>query len=383
MFQLLREWPPGYGGVERVAHELADAWFAQGHSVTVFSLRPGISKSQDAVFLPIRYQRVRLATFLLGRLILPLPCRSLIRVLTSGKPLHIHLPCPTLLVLGLLARVIRPRRIVSLHWHAFLKASSSLEGRLFSAYEYLALRFLACFSFVVTTSPVLRDELLLTGLRPDSVRLLPCTLPAFLEYSSVSVADVHLMAPRLPGLRLICIGRLDSYKRVDWVIEALAYVHANLPPGSGSLCLHVVGDGPDRPGLEDQASNRVPGLVQFHGRLDECAKLSLLASTDVLVLAADCCNEAFGIVQLEAMACGVLALSLYQARSGAAWVSEIPVLQWTGLRNDLPSLLLKLATNPDLLFRSRSSSRHRYQEVFSRSVWMQRLQDAFALPIEI
>ena len=24
--QLLREWPPGYGGVERVAHELATVW---------------------------------------------------------------------------------------------------------------------------------------------------------------------------------------------------------------------------------------------------------------------------------------------------------------------------------------------------------------------
>ena len=24
--QLLREWPPGYGGVERVAHELAMVW---------------------------------------------------------------------------------------------------------------------------------------------------------------------------------------------------------------------------------------------------------------------------------------------------------------------------------------------------------------------
>ena len=24
--QLLREWPPGYGGVERVAHELGNSW---------------------------------------------------------------------------------------------------------------------------------------------------------------------------------------------------------------------------------------------------------------------------------------------------------------------------------------------------------------------
>ena len=33
--QLLREWPPGYGGVERVAHELANVWGGAVYSLDV------------------------------------------------------------------------------------------------------------------------------------------------------------------------------------------------------------------------------------------------------------------------------------------------------------------------------------------------------------
>jgi glycosyltransferase involved in cell wall biosynthesis len=380
MFQLLREWPPGYGGVERVAHELAEAWVSQGHSVTAFSLRPRPQPPLDHSFLSVHYHRVWLSSLQFHRFILPLPCRALIRVLFSSESLHVHLPCPTLLVLGLLARLIRPGRVISLHWHAFLDPSSTLVGRLFTVYQCLVQRMLPAFSFVVTTSPVLKAELVLNGAQPDSIRVLPCSLPASLESSAKSVASVHLAMPRQSGLRIICIGRLDSYKRVDWVINALHIVHANIVNGEYVLRLDIVGDGPDRARLEAQASFGIPGLVHFHGRVDEITKLALLARADVLVLAADCCNEAFGIVQLEAMACGVLAVSLRQARSGSAWVSAVPTLPWTGLLSDLPTLLLHLASSPDLLYRSRSRAYQRYQEVFARSVWMERLQDAFAPP---
>ena len=70
--QLLREWPPGYGGVERVAHELGNVWGA-----VVFSLdvQGQADLSKDA--LHVRYPRKRLRSIrIVGR---PscLCCRSL------------------------------------------------------------------------------------------------------------------------------------------------------------------------------------------------------------------------------------------------------------------------------------------------------------------
>ena len=50
--QLLREWPPGYGGVERVVHELASVW---GGTVYSFDVQ-GRSKDEDDA-LPVGYGR--------------------------------------------------------------------------------------------------------------------------------------------------------------------------------------------------------------------------------------------------------------------------------------------------------------------------------------
>ena len=47
LYQLTREWPPGYGGMERVAHELATAWQQWGKKVSTISLR-GRLRAHDA-----------------------------------------------------------------------------------------------------------------------------------------------------------------------------------------------------------------------------------------------------------------------------------------------------------------------------------------------
>ena len=59
--QLLREWPPGYGGVERVAHELSNCWGGVTYSLDVQSQA---CSRQDA--LPVTYPRKRLLSVGLG-----------------------------------------------------------------------------------------------------------------------------------------------------------------------------------------------------------------------------------------------------------------------------------------------------------------------------
>ena len=376
VWQLLREWPPGYGGVERVAHELATAWCAQGHSSTVFSLvaQPRALTEPDP--LPVVYRRVPLPSCPLARLVLPLPSRALLRLLRAPEPLHAHLPCPAVLALALIARLLQPQRAISLHWHSFLEPAPTPAGRLFGAYQWLAERLLPCFSRIVTTSPVLREELIAAGAPPEAVRVLCCSLPAELELQAERIAAQRLAATALaldaPPLRVICIGRLDSYKRIDWLIEALAAVP------NAAVQLHVLGDGPDRLALQRQAAALAPERVHFHGRVDEATKLALLARADLLVLAANRCNEAFGIVQLEAMACAVPAVALQHPRSGMAWVSGNPALPWEGRRRALPALIAHLASDRGLLARARRAAHQRYQEQFARAVWLQRLQEVFA-----
>ena len=366
--QLLREWPPGFGGVERVAHELGNFW---GGAIFSFDVQGQARLLHDS--LPVTYPRKRLPSIrVFRRLHLPLPCRSLILLLTSSEPLHGHLPSPGVLLLLVLARLLRPRRVVTAHWHCFLDTTPCLSGRLFGLYQWVALRILPCLSAVVTTSPVLSAELQRRGCSPSKVVVLPCCLGSSQEQAALSV-PLPIVEDGEP-MRVLFIGRLDSYKRLDWLLESLASIQT-------PWRLSVVGDGPKHSSfvrLSKQLFCRRfrddPNLVQFHGRLSELDKQAQIAAADLLVLPSESTNEAFGIVQLEAMASGRIALAFDLPRSGMGWVAQLSGFQWSRSPEGLTEVLQRLADQPALRQRLSAQSRERYRTLFARGVWLQTLQ---------
>ena len=366
--QLLREWPPGYGGIERVAHELGNCW---GGVMFSLDVQGQARLHQDS--LPVLYPRIRLRSIrVFGRLFLPLPSWSLISLLNSLEPLHGHLPSPGVLLLLIIARLLRPSRIVTALWHCFLETSPGSNGRLFAFYQWIALRALPFLSAVATTSPLMSAELQQCGCSRAHVVVLPCCLSADQEQALISLP----LPSEKEGepLRVLFIGRLDSYKRLDLLIESLA----GMP---SPWRLSVVGDGPLRSRFEALAQQLLysqlqedPELVQFHGRLPELEKQEQIAESHVLVLPSDRSNEAFGIVQLEAMAAGRIALAFDQPRSGMGWVGQLSGFQWSRSPEGLAEVLQRLADQPDLRQRLNAQSRERYLTLFARGVWMQKLQ---------
>ena len=361
--QLLREWPPGYGGVERVAHELASVWGGAVYSLDV--QRQGASGHDP---LPVSYARLRLpSTKTFGRLQLPLPSRALWSLLRSSNPLHGHLPSPGVLLILVLARLVRPRRRVTAHWHCFLEPGCGVNGRLFAVYQWLALCLVPKLSAVVTTSPVLAQELERCGCAHHRVFVLPCCLSQQQEQFALAlpVAEPAAAEP----LRVLYIGRLDSYKRLDWLLEALSTLRSPWQ-------LAVVGDGPKRAKFERFAErlSHQASSVRFYGRLDEAAKLHQLSLSYVLVLPSESSNEAFGIVQLEAMAAGRPSLAFDQIRSGMGWVGRLSGLPWSQSPEGLPEVLQRLGDQPQLRRHLSHQARERYLRLFARSVWLRQLQ---------
>ena len=354
--QILREWPPGFGGVERVAHELATEW---GGDVYSFDVQG--SSICDLDPCPVGYQRLVLPCMRpFGRLVLPRPSGAIWHLLQSRQPLHGHLPSPGVLLVLLLARLLRPQRRVTAHWHCFLAPSRDWNSVLFGVYQWLALRLMPWLSAVVTTSPLLADELVRCGVACRRVRVLACCLSAEQEQQVLALPR-HAAAL---ALRVLFIGRLDSYKRLDWLLEALAQVQ-------GAWRLDVVGDGPHRPQFEAVSRRLATHVdqVRFHGRLSEAAKLTRLEQADLLVLPSDRCNEAFGIVQLEAMAAGLPSLAFQCPRSGMGWVGQLPGLQWDQSREGLPAVLQRLHDHPALRQELADQARARYQKLFARTIW--------------
>jgi glycosyltransferase involved in cell wall biosynthesis len=102
---------------------------------------------------------------------------------------------------------------------------------------------------------------------------------------------------------ILTVGRLaaqERYKGFDEVIEIMPQLVKRFP----TLKYLIVGDGPDRPRLEAKA--RTLGVSQhvvFAGYVPESDKVAYYNSADAYVMPSS--GEGFGIVLIEAVACGI------------------------------------------------------------------------------
>ncbi len=88
--------------------------------------------------------------------------------------------------------------------------------------------------------------------------------------------------------------------------EGIAFVIkvcAELLPGMGDLHLLIVGDGPGRARLEEQARRLLPGAHTFAGRIPAAEMYTVYNAGDVFAFPG--INESLGMVYLEAQCCGL------------------------------------------------------------------------------
>ena len=90
------------------------------------------------------------------------------------------------------------------------------------------------------------------------------------------------------------VGRLSPEKRVNTILEAWRHLRTSIP-------LVIMGDGPERPGLEKQAQ----GLsgVRFTGRVPREEVLAAMNRARFLIFPSDLC-ENFPVTLVESFACG-------------------------------------------------------------------------------
>jgi len=143
------------------------------------------------------------------------------------------------------------------------------------------------------------------------------TVPALVGVDPFFLEPPLAEAERHHPPRLVTVGRLsEPRKNVDRVLEALAGLLGH------DFTYTVVGDGPDRPRLERLAGE--PGLadrVRFTGALPRAELRRILGEADLFVLTASVLphsHEGFGLVYLEAAACGVPSLAARLAGAAEA-----------------------------------------------------------------
>jgi teichuronic acid biosynthesis glycosyltransferase TuaC len=102
----------------------------------------------------------------------------------------------------------------------------------------------------------------------------------------------------------LCVARMSPEKGHVLLIEAFAGAFRE----SANVRLRLVGDGPSLPGLKEQSTRLgIMAQVVFAGALPPEGVRAEMEAADVFVLASD--RETFGVVVIEALACGLPVVS--------------------------------------------------------------------------
>lgn len=143
------------------------------------------------------------------------------------------------------------------------------------------------------------------SLREDTVNVFGTTRNVRVIYNFIDPAEYHRV--QVPELRaryaqdgekiLIHISNFRPVKRLRDVVDIFAAVNKEVPAR-----LLMVGDGPEGPAVHRYISSRgLADRVNFLGKQERVVEL--LSISDLCLLPSE--KESFGLVALEAMACGV------------------------------------------------------------------------------
>jgi len=171
--------------------------------------------------------------------------------------------------------------------------------------------------------------------------------------------------PNGQSLRAVFIGRLVPYKGPDMLIDSAADALRK-----GRLTLDIIGDGPMRPALEEQAAAAgVADAVTFHGQLSHQSVQDVAACAQIFTFPS--IREFGGGVVLEAMALGVVPIVVDYAGPGELVDDAVGFKVPIGPRSDIISgfsaLLDTVLADPGMLAPRARAARQRVTDHYTWS----------------
>jgi glycosyltransferase involved in cell wall biosynthesis len=215
---------------------------------------------------------------------------------------------------------------------------------------------------VIVSSPALAVESALVRQHARRVAVIPFGVPLE-RYEHVDAARrsrVDGMVAVMPGPRMLFVGRLVYYKGLEVLLDAMGRCE-------GSLV--IVGEGPLEGALRSLVTDkRLGGRVLFAGRVDGADLPAFYQACDLFVLPSIARTEAFGVVQIEAMAAGRPVVST-NLPTGVPWVNQHEISGLVVTPGDpvaLGDALRRLLGDGALRRRLGEGARRRAQTMFSR-----------------
>lgn len=209
---------------------------------------------------------------------------------------------------------------------------------------------------------------------PNGINLDPYLYPSDRDQETANAIRTQY-AQRGP-IWLGC-GRLIYYKGFEIAIEALVDC-----PGT----LIIVGDGPERPRLEALAKRfNVADRTQFVGAMPYQDVVPYYLAAEAFWFPSLARTEAFGIVQVEAMASGCPVINAQIPHSGVAWVSLHEIHGLTApLANPkaFAQAALRLLENPGLRNQLANAAKERAIQLFDHNATAQRSLELYRFALD-
>ncbi len=291
-------YPPHKGGMEVHLKNLCERL---QHEVDAEVLVAGAFRRNTTEL--VNNVRVTRAAVLFGFNAAPI-CPSMVRLIrqSDADVVHLHFPNPAAILAYLAARRNGPLIVT---YHSDI-VRQKIMGR---GFQPILDRFLSrAAAIIVTSNEYIESSSVLRRFR-ERCRVIPLGIETE-KFELVDETAVRNIRAQFGDRIVVSVGRLIYYKGFEHLIRAMKNVDGRLL---------IIGDGPLRAALNETARDSgVSERVTFLGEMDNVAPY--LQAADVFALASVARSEAFGIVQLEAMACGKPVVNTRLA-SGVPFVS--------------------------------------------------------------
>ena len=375
ILHVYKDYFPILGGIENHVRILAEGQAQCGHEVTALVTHPASLRTSVADENGMRVIRAgRLTTVASTPLSLALPYRLL-----QEQPdvVHLHFPYPV----GEVSQWLLHRgRATVLSYHSDIVRQAGI----LRFYRPFLLRVLAAVDAIIIGSPPMRGSTYLAD-HQAKLHLIPYGIPMARFRTRPAADDLtrvreHYLAQCMEQSAsttvaelplLLFVGRLRYYKGLDYLIRALPEIPARLA---------VVGVGPME--AEWKALAEANGVSDRIAWLEEAPDADLPALyhlADLFVLPASHSSEAFGLVQVEAMAAGVPVVCT-ELGTGTSYVNQDGV---TGRvvppRNPaaLAAAISELLADPEKRAAMSAAARARVEAEFEQTVMVERVMATY------
>ncbi|QPH38358.1 glycosyltransferase [Pedobacter endophyticus] len=355
ILQTVKYYEPSKGGMESVVKDIVSSISTKHKDVkfTVYSnnhtrlLNRNIDSVNNITLIKER------TPFIFKSQPLNIKYRSLTKLIADNEIIHHHYPFPNMeLALIRNIELLRQRKLI-ITWHANIKSSRwSWIGKF---YDPIIKRLLDIAQHIVVTSPQLLENSDLLLQYKDKVTVIPLSFDPALS--------LNVLPKKYPfnrNIKLLFVGKLREYKGIKYLIDAVKELNVNLT---------IVGDGENATSLAKQVEIlNIESKVEFKSNLSNEDLGKCYLDSDIFVLPSINEAEAFGVVQLEAMA-NALPVINTNLKSGVPYVSLAGITGETvnpADSNELRLAIENLISQPQL-FEKYSANAVRRVEMFSRS----------------